>query len=341
MRVLLVDNMQLRRYGNVRMLPDGMLAAGAVRNGWRAMEFSDRDIGRYLSVCGLRPVGERRVNRKLVETALAFRPDVLLIGHCDFIRNRALAEIRSALPSCRSAHFNYDAIWQEWTCAQIRERMESTDGIFTATAGPGLRKFLTGRNFAAFMPTPCDDAFETEDNSRKTAFRFDLLFCGRDAPGSFRDQLIREVSDAVRGKLRFGLFGMFGNPPVFSAAYEDALAASKMSLNLSREDGWPLYSSDRIGHLMANGILTFQSSGGGFQRFFSEREMVFFDGARDLIDKILYYHAHDDERRAVAAAGRAAYRRLFNSARVLKFMVETLAGVPYSEPYEWADEVYR
>ena len=32
---------------------------------------------------------------------------------------------------------------------------------------------------------------------------------------------------------------------------------------------------------------------------------------------------------------------LFNGARVLKFMIETMTGEPYSEPYEWAEEVYR
>ena len=43
----------------------------------------------------------------------------------------------------------------------------------------------------------------------------------------------------------------------------------------------------------------------------------------------------------VASAGRAKYHALFNGARVLKFMVETLLGEPYSEPYEWAEAVYR
>lgn len=341
MRILLVDNMQIRRYGDVHMLPESSLAAGAVRNGWRMLEFSDRDIGRYLSPAGIRFIGEVAVNKKLIHTALAFQPDILLLGHCDYIRNRSLEKIRAALPFIRIGHFNYDALWQKWTLTQIRERMPSTDGIFVTTAGPKLKNFLTGKNFSAYMPMPCDASFETEDNSRKTSFPYDLMFCGRDAPGSLRDKIMREVYDTLKGKLRFGLFGMFGNPPVYGASYERTLAQSKMSLNLSREDGWPLYSSDRIVHLMANGILTFQSSCGDFQRFFSDREMVFFDGTKDLCDKVLYYHAHDQERMAVAAAGRAAYSRMFNSGRVLKFMVETLQRVPYSEPYEWAKEVYR
>ena len=42
-----------------------------------------------------------------------------------------------------------------------------------------------------------------------------------------------------------------------------------MSLNLNRREGDLWYSSDRIAHLMGFGILTFQSSKNGMQRFFT------------------------------------------------------------------------
>ena len=92
---------------------------------------------------------------------------------------------------------------------------------------------------------------------------------------------------------------------------------------------------------MGFGILTFQSSKNGMQRFFTDRETVWFDEAADLAEKILRYQADDAARATVAAAGRAKYHALFNGARVLRFMVETMLGEPYSEPYEWAEEVYR
>ena len=114
-----------------------------------------------------------------------------------------------------------------------------------------------------------------------------------------------------------------------------------MSLNLNRREGDLWYSSDRIAHLMGYGILTFQSSKNGMQRFFSDEETVWFDGAEDLAEKILYYNAHDPDRAAIASAGRTRYHALFNGARVLKFMVETMMDEPYSEPYEWSEEVYR
>ena len=43
MRILLVDNLMIRRWGNLRMGPGRKLACGAVRNDWRLCEFSARD----------------------------------------------------------------------------------------------------------------------------------------------------------------------------------------------------------------------------------------------------------------------------------------------------------
>ena len=43
---------------------------------------------------------------------------------------------------------------------------------------------------------------------------------------------------------------------------------------------------------------------------------------------------------AVADPLVAQYHRLFNAQRVLRYMVETVAGERHSEPYEWAKEVY-
>lgn len=341
MRILWVDNMQIRQYGNLKMGPGRKLVAAAFRNNWRIAEFSDRDVTRYLAPLGIRSIGARIANRKLILTAENFRPDLLFIGHCDYIRNRTLERIREMLPGIRMAHFNIDALWIDWHVRQIRERMPVTDAIFTTSGGPKLKAFRTGSNVVAYMPNPSDPAFEVCDNSKKTEFAHDLFFAGKEIPGDFRNAFLKEVAARLEGRLKLGIFGMFGNPPVWGAAYEAALAKSKMSINLNREETWPLYSSDRIAHLMGNGILTFQSAKGGLQKFFSDREMVFYDGAADLADKILHYQAHDDERRAVAAAGRARYHKLFNAARTLRFMVETLTGAPYSEPYEWADEVYR
>ena len=340
MRILLVDNLMIRRWGNLRMGPGRKLACGAVRNGWRLCEFSDRDIARLMAPLGIRAIGGAIANRKLVKCAKNFRPDVVLLGHCDYVANETLFEIRRLLPGVKIGHFNVDPLWQEGTRRQMADRTESCDALFATTAGDVLKTWLTGRNAVAYMPNPSDTSMEHGDNSAKRDFARDLFYAANPREGDPRLGFLRELRPLLEGRLRADFFGI-DTPSIWGARYEDVLATSKMSLNLNRREGDKWYSSDRIAHLMGYGILTFQSSRNQMQRFFDDGETVYFDGPGDLAEKLLWHQAHDDVRAKVAAAGRAKYHRLFNGARVLKFMVETLYGAPYSERYEWAEEVYR
>jgi hypothetical protein len=297
-------------------------------------------MARLLAPLGIRSIGGRIANRKLLKTAKNFRPDIMLIGHCDYIENETLFAIRKALPGIRIAHFNVDPLWQEHTCAQMADRMESCDALFATTAGDVLKTWATGKNSVAYMPNPSDPSMENQDNGLKTDFLRDLFFAGNPREGDPRWDLLEKVLPALNGKLKIDIFGA-DKPSIWGADYEDVLASSKMSLNLNRKEGDKWYSSDRIAHLMGYGILTFQSSENQMQRFFADDETVWFDDAGDLAEKILYYQSHDSERASVASAGRVKYHTLFNGARVLKFMVETMLGESYSESYEWSEEVYR
>ena len=204
-----------------------------------------------------------------------------------------------------------------------------------------MKQWRTGKNFVAYMPNPSDPSMENQDNGAKTSFARDAFYACNPNPADPRVAFIAEMRKKLDAKMNIDWFGLDGKPTIWGAAYEEVLATSKMSFNFNRREGDLWYSSDRIAHLMGYGILTFQSAKNQMQTFFTEDETVWFDSAADLADKILLLQANDDTRARIASAGRAKYHRLFNGARVLRYMVETLLGQPYSESYEWAEEVYR
>ncbi len=342
MRILLIDNLMIRRYGNLRMGPGRKLMCGCVRNNYRFCEYSDRDMARLLAPLGIRALGGVIANRKLVKTARNFRPDAVLLGHCDYVTNETLDEIRRILPSVKIAHFNVDPLWQPGTRAQIERRKNSCDAIFVTTAGEDLKTWLTGKNVVAYMPNPSDPSMEHGNNALKAAgdFKRDFFYAGNPREGDPRMATVQLLKDRLAGHLTYDFFGM-EKPSVWGAAYEDVLATSKMSVNLNRREGDKWYSSDRIAHLMGYGILTFLSAKGQLQDFFSEIEGVFWETPEDLVEKILWYQSHDEARQKMAQAGRERYHQLFSGARTLKFMLETMFGEDFTEPYEWASEVYR
>ena len=345
MRVLLVDNGLIRRWGDSRYSANRSLCNGAIRNNYRLYEFSDRDMVRFLSPVGIRPIGRYLANRALYKVAVNFRPDALIIGHCENIYEDTLMRIHEVLPRIRMGHINVDNPQTEHGRKQILQRMKSCSAFFETTGGAGaLREFARPGKTVAWIPNPCDEAIDIYDNGLRTdGFERDVFYAAQMNPQNPRYGLVKAVRERLlTGPVKAEFLGMFGEPPRFGYAYEELIRTSKMGLNINRWDGqFKWSSSDRIAHLMGNGLLTFQSDNNQLQYFFSERELVFFKDAGDLCDKVEYYAAHDDERRAIASAGRAAYHRMFSGKRVLKFMLETLFEEKYSEDYEWTEEIYR
>ncbi len=340
-RLLFVGNFLVRHWGAGRTGIDMRLAAGALRNGWQVLTFSERDIARFLAPLGfLRGIGARMMNARLVKTARNWRPHVIFISHCDYVTNETLAHIREAVPGVRLVHLNCDSPETEHCRAQILRRRDACDAIFSTTAGEMLRTWKTPRNVVGYFPNPSDPSFEVEDNSAKTAFTYDLFFAGRPAMADRRRRLLDDLRPRLDPALRLGFFGM-GQPLVLGRDYEEAIAASKMGLSLNRFPDGKWYESDRITHLMGNGVLTFLYDAHQLTDFFSERETAFFHTAEELAEKIAFYQAHDDARRAVAAAGRAKYHALFDARRVVRYLVEAALDEPFSRPYEWAHEFLR
>lgn len=332
-RVLFVGNYQIRRWGAGRPGADQRLHAGAVRLNLPSLIFSERDIVRFLSPV-FRNIGGWLMNRFLVRTAKNFCPDVIFISHCDYVTNEALLQIRRALPKVRIAHLNVDALALEHCRMQLDRRKSVCDALFVTTAGDRLSNFCTGRNVVGYMPNPCDECFETEDCSQAISLDNDVFFAGSLGHPDERRVLLDEILAHVDKSVKMRILGMGFTPLMFGLAYDREMVASKMGLSLNHYEGQKWYASDRLAHLMGNGLLTFQYEGNDMQHFFSEKETVYFHSPADLAEKILYYHDHDDERRAIAAAGRKRYHELFNSARVLKYLIETTCGEPYSEQYE-------
>ena len=341
-RILFTGNFLERHWGNGRTGIDMRLAAGAIRNEWEMLAFSERDVARFLAPLGfMRNIGARMMNARLVKTVRNWKPDIMFISHCDYVTNEAIADARSACPGMCIVHINCDPVETAHCRAQIARRTESCDAIFVTTAGEVLKQWTTGRNVVGFFPNPSDPSYEVEDNSAKTDFKWDLFFAGRPALADARRALLDSLRLRLPSSVRFGLFGMDVAPLVTGRAYEEAVAASKMGLSINRFEGWKWYASDRITHLMANGVLTFQYDGNDMQHFFGDGETVYFHTPEELAERVDWFNRHDDARRRMASAGRAAYCRMFDARRVLKYMVETVLGEPCSEQYEWAEEVYR
>ena len=94
-----------------------------------------------------------------------------------------------------------------------------------------------------------------------------------------------------------------------------------MAININRGQPKRYSSSNRIGSLIGNGLLTFIDYKKKFNHFFNKNEIIFYNNKYDLSDKIKYYKNNIAERKRIARNGQKKYFQLFNEIEVARYIV--------------------
>ncbi len=338
MRIVHVGNFSLRRHGAVYYAVERKLSNGFIREGHFVYDFADRDMARLESLLRSKRLGSRAVNRALLETVDNVRPHLLLLGHTELFDEATLDQARQLAPGLRIAQWNVDPIWGKAVDRHLRARLPHVDAFFCTTAGSWMDPW---RNLGAkvhYLPNPVDPSIEVLRNDEQEELPLDLVYCGHDYKDGPRRAFLQGLkARAERAGIAFRHCGCLGAPSVFGQHYLDTLAQSRMGLNYSRSNEMPWYSSDRIGQLTGNGLLTFTQETPGLRELFSDEEMVYFRDLDDLLDKLRYYKANAAEAREIARRGRERAHRSYNAQRIARFITEISFEQPLSEDYEWAE----
>lgn len=341
MRIVHAANLQLDKDGAHLWNQDQKIHHGLVRAGHFVYPFSINDRARMLSPLGNKSFGKKPANRALIETCRNVHPDVLLLGHAQYITAETLREIRRILPQIRIGLWYVDPLWDAAAIQHLHDRLDVLDALFCSTGGGLLEKLARPNCPAAFIPTAvdagieCHRAFETEESG----FQHDLLFFGRDKGEPARRALLQDLESRLNG-LNCGIYGCLDRPGIFGWEKEQVILRSKMALNLSRRSDVSLYSSSRIGELMGNGILTLTPRGAGLERLYADDEIVYFDGTDDLVEKARYYANHRDERVAIARKGWERNHRDYSGTAVAGFITALTLRDAAWKAAPWAGEVY-
>lgn len=336
LRILHIDYQQIRRYGKTHGNWVEKLAFGMIKNNHYLQSFSDRDIAAFEAPLGIRDLGWKRANRRALEMVEAIEPDLVILGHCDNIRNETVMEMRKMQPAIKIAHANCDPLFVPYNVDNIKARAAVCDAVFVTTGKPELAQFEGQRARAFHIPNPVDESIETLDNSLRTDLDIDLLFCSNATKYSSRGQLVEAVRDAVSSEMNFQIFGSFGNAPVWGRDYDRVLARTRMSLNLNRQEGNHWYASDRMAQLAGNGILQFTCDRQQFDTLFPAETIVYFNDEQELVAKVREFHHDDEKRRLWAARARQFFFQEFNSTLYARFIVEATLGQDFSYDYVWA-----
>ncbi len=322
LRILHCANFSEKKYGAVYYATDRKISNGLIRNGHFVHDFSYRDIARYHAPLRIKKLGIGQMNELLLETTRNIRPDLLLLGHSELVSNETLHNFRTRFPDTRIAMYWVDPLEgfrvNKWF---FETRINLVDHFFLTTDPLQIKSVLNinkAPEHLHFMPNICDSTIDTGRAFDLSHYRHDLLFIGRS--DSRRAGLIDFLKTGLP-EINLGLYGLSKENLVLGEAYIDLLSNCRMAVNYSRFNDIPLYSSDRMVHLAANGCLVLTPRTPEMESVFSEEEVVYFGDFVELKEKVLYYLDHEDETRHKAEAGWARAHCDYNSQKITQDML--------------------
>jgi len=346
MRILHASHTHMKSLGARNYFLPVRINNGFIRNGHEVFWFSDRDMARYAAPFNSRRFGVGAANKKFLQVCRNFQPDVIALCSQDILQPETLLEARKILPNVAIFQYYIDPLFIEHNLRGARAKAEVLDWTFVTTGGSVLRKVAGKASRVAFIPNPVDSSIDVHKCHEQDDLEYDVFFAGGVSKNVDFEGLRVKAPELISDRLpetRCGFFGHSGFPSLFGADFMDALGKAKIGLNFSRSipgtasgegGGLYLYSSDRIGLYMGNGMLVFSEKQFSLGELYGEG-IVEVDGEDEFVEKLGYYLENDAERRRLAKLGYELAHEEFNECLVAQYMLERVMQEPLTHDYRW------
>ena len=342
LRILHVTNFNERHDGRLFFNTGRRLNNGFIRLGHSVLEFSDRDIVKhYKSIRDYS--GSKTLNDKLINTVYNYKPDLLIFGHADLIKDTTLAYLKDNYKDLKVAQWFLDPLIKngpdyEKNKLRVLNKIEYTDSNFITTS-PDVLNFLPKKKKCLFMPNPTDSSFEVLNNYENDHCSMDVFFAlshgvhrgilkkGKyDERADFVNRLVE-----ITPNVKFDLYGINNVQPIWADSFLKSISNAKMGVNLSRGNPIKYYSSDRITQLIGNGLLTFIHKDTHYNNFFSNNEVIFYTNLSNLSEKIQKFARDDFTRKKIARKGKIKYMKHFNSTIVADYIIKKTFDIVHNK----------
>tara|TARA_Y100000590_G_scaffold469161_1_gene655234 strand:- start:2744 stop:4828 length:2085 start_codon:yes stop_codon:yes gene_type:complete len=309
------------------------LSKGFIRNGHDVINFSYRN---YLDKNLLLDKNET-VNKKALSICDNYRPDLVLLGHNNFLYRNNIEKIKTNYKS-KIALWYEDALgyqgkgpnWQQ-NLSLLEKNNDLIDRYFTTTHPDAIKSKISKKKLN-FLPIPVDENIESlkvyeHPNRYKDVFfalshgvNFGKLKRGKSDEREFLiSKLIKKFPN-----INYNFLGISNENPKWNYDFFNELFKCKMALNLSRGKPLKYTSSNRIASLIGNGIYTFIDSKTKFGDFFNENEIGTYDSINELGNKIENLKSNPRKINEYGKAGKNKYFKLFNNIKITNEIINKI-----------------
>ena len=328
LKILHVTNFNERHNGRLFYNTGKRINNGFVRLNHSVLEFSDRDIVSYYRKINDLD-GSKKLNSKLIEVISNYLPDIIVFGHADLIKRETIIFIKKTYPNIKFCQWFLDRMDAKWikNLNRFEHKLDLMDANF-CTSDPkslGIKK----EKPVFYIPNPVDESFEKLKNDQNSFLNNDVFFAmshgvhrGVLKKGKFDErEIFIEKLKKLTPNIKYDLYGMNKNQPIWADNFINKIYNSKMGLNLSQGKAVKYYSSDRFAQLIGNGLLVFVDEKTKFKDFLNQNEIVTYKNINDLANKIIKFNKNDKLRKRIAKKGREKYHKFFNSKKIAEYII--------------------
>lgn len=317
LRIVHCANFSESKLGQVFYSIDRKISNGLIRNEHFVYDFSYREVAKNSTFLKRKKLGAKKMNEKLISVLKHVEPDLLLLGHSELIHVDTLERVKGMFPDIKIAMWWVDPFDR---ISHIDERIPYLDAFFATTSPEYYAQFFSNKTKFFYMPNMCDASIESSRAFENESFQHELIFIGRE--DEKRKAFINQLYSLPNIKVE--IFGNDKKTLIYGKKFLDTIANTKMAINFSRYNDIPLYSSDRVIQLTAQGTLVFCPKIPEFENIFSSEELVYFNDFKELASQVDFYSQNDAARIEVAKRGWIRAHTFFNSTRVTKGMLEKI-----------------
>ena len=330
LKILHVYNKAEKIGGRIYFISTGKkIENGLTRLGHDVEGISDRDILSFNSKLSAKST----LNKIFLEKSLYYRPDLILMGHVNTLEEKTFDKIKNTCKNTIFSQWYEDNLTSngpdfEKNFDNLRTNFKFIDNFFISTHPDEVSKKLKKIKYH-FLPTPVDKNIEKLNVYSQETYTHDVFFAmshgvnrGVVKSGKIdeREHFVKSLIE-LNKNLKFDIYGYNFRNPVWSESFYSAISRSSMAINLNRGKPKKYSSSNRIGSLIGNGLLTFIDKKKKFDHFFTDKEIIFYNDKYELSEKMNFYKKNIKERKKIARNGQEKYFELFNEIEVAKYIV--------------------
>ncbi len=345
LKILHVTNFNERHNGRLFYNTGKRINNGLVRLHHSVLEFSDRDIvSYYRKISDLD--GSKRLNSKLIEVISNYLPDLIVFGHADLIKRETIQFIKKTYPNIKFCQWFLDRMDSKWikNLNRFTHKLDLMDANFCTSDPKNLK--IRKEKPIYYLPNPVDVSFEKLQNDQNRYLNNDVFFAmshgvhrGVLKKGKFDErEIFIEKLKKLTPNIKYDLYGMNDNQPIWADNFINKISKSKMGLNLSQGKPVKYYSSDRFAQLIGNGLLVLVDEKTKFSNFLNNKEIVTYKNINDLATKIIKFNKNDSLRKKIAKRGREKYHKFFNSKIIAEYIINKTFKIR-SKDYFWEKKI--